>query len=318
MPFDAFEFQDKAVQDLAWVMYSPVLPAHADGLYAPGTVTDAWCHQTFEDNLPWLRALDRDPGALHGWLKQRRSRLLGLYFEALVEFWLRHLTQFDFKGAHIQVGQQPHTIGEFDFLFFDRVRHRIVHWETAVKFFLRYAENGGYAWLGPNPRDRLDRKLARMRDHQLRLGEREEARKLLVGALAINEPLLPEAYMKGYLFYPADGDWRHPEPLPDGVSRGHLTGWWTHAGDRLIPAESARSRWCVLERLQWLAPAYFPSRDAPYPLLDAATLNTLLDTHFATERAPLLLSEVRLNDQGHWREVSRGFIVSDRWPRRRH
>jgi len=304
----AAEFQHPAVRDLAWIIGSPPLLEAGEGLYHPDRITRRWCRLALHDRIPWLRRLDRKPAVLEAWLAARRSPLLGDYFEALIEFWLRHWPRVHFTASRVQVRATGRGIGEFDFLFYDRVRRQTVHWESAVKFFLRHRDRrGDYRWLGPNPRDTWDRKIGKIFQHQLRLAERSEAEPVL-RRLGVERPR-PEAFVKGYLFYPADSLWQVPEPIPPQAAADHLRGWWTRSGRRCIPQQAAASRWIVLERLCWLSPATSVGEAA----MDRPALDRFVERHFSGSARPLLLAELAPCRHGY-REISRGFVVPDTWP----
>lgn len=308
-PLDSL--QTPAVRDLAWTIASPAL---LDADHPPGAaaVHPAWCERALAECLPWLRELDRHPAPLHQWLAQQQDHLLGRRFELLIEFWLRHWQAVRLLGTQLKVLAGSRALGEFDFLFYDLGRETVIHWEVAVKFYLRHrAADGEYRWLGPNPRDTLAKKLHQVFRHQLRMAGQEEARPVLHG-LGITR-VMPEAFVKGYLFYPAAENWRHPEretgAMPPGIAPQHLKGWWTYAGKRQLPQTDSGNHWAVLERFAWLAPAR--STDPGY---ERAQLDDFLDQHFDRSRRPLLLAELAGHADGIWREASRGFVVPDRWP----
>jgi len=157
------EFHHQAVRDLAWVIGSHVLLS-GEG---EDRVSDSWCRLAFHDRIPWLRELDQEPDELMAWLVARRSRLLGVYFETLIEFWLLHWRRMRLHAARLPLRGQERAIGEFDFLFRDRFLGIDYHWETAVKFFLHYQRSDGREeWLGPNPRDTLQKKRDKVFAHQ--------------------------------------------------------------------------------------------------------------------------------------------------------
>lgn len=308
------QFLTPTVRDLAWTIVSPPL-LDSDYPHGAASVSPAWCEQAYAALQPWLAQLDREPAPLIDWLARQQGRLLGRHFERLIEFWLRHWPGVRFLGAQEQVRLGERAVGEFDFLFLDHDRGRAVHWEAAVKFYLRHGRpDGGFEWLGPNPRDTLAKKLHKVFQHQLRMVGRPEAQPVLQ-RLGIAS-LQPEAFIKGYLFYPAEGDWQHPEAepggIPAGVAASHLKGWWTSAGDRCIPEGGPESRWVVLERLAWLAPA---RAAGTRPGLGREARDRLLDEHFAHSHKPLLLAELLPASDGTWREASRGFVAPVRWPR---
>lgn len=61
------------------------------------------------------------------------------------------------------------TVGELDFLIKDHKARTLIHLELATKFYLAVNTANGFALPGPDARDNYYRKLARMREHQLRL-----------------------------------------------------------------------------------------------------------------------------------------------------
>jgi len=301
------EFRHHAVRDLAWVIGSASLIA-SDG---EDRVSDAWCRLAFYDRIPWLRELDRSPEVLTDWLATRRNRLLGHYFESLIEFWLSHWRRMTVHAVRRQVCEGEWAVGEFDFLFRDRFRDTDYHWESAVKFFLRYRHpDGRDEWLGPNPRDTLQNKLQKVFSKQLALARHPAAQPLL-SSMGI-ETVISKAFIKGYLFYPVSGDWCRPDSLPEGSSPQQLRGWWCHADEAAaIPAGTEASRWLSLSRMQWLSAVR--SREES-PGMTYEEMLTMLAHHFAGSDKPLLLAELWRDESGLWRETSRGFVVADHWP----
>lgn len=301
------EFRHHAVRDLAWVISSASLIMDE----GDDRVSDAWCRFAFYDRIPWLRELDRHPEVLTAWLTARRGRLLGHYFEALIEYWLRHWRRMSIHAVRLQVREAERAVGEFDFLFSDRFRDIDYHWEAAVKFFLRFRHpDGRVEWLGPNPRDTLQSKLDKVFTRQLLLSSHPAAVPLL-SRLGIG-PLSSRAFIKGYLFYPAASDWRRSDTLPADSSPRHLKGWWCYANEaEHLPDRSEDERWCFLPRHQWLSAVR--SREA-MPGMSREVLLASVRRHFENSDKPLLLAGLWRDEFGLWREWSRGFVVADHWP----
>lgn len=301
------EFRHHAVRDLAWVISSASLIMDE----GDDRVSDAWCRLAFYDRIPWLRELDREPEVLTAWLSARHSRLLGHYFEALIEYWLRHWRRMAVHAVRLQVKGEARAVGEFDFLFRDRFLDIDYHWEAAVKFFLRFRQpDGRVEWLGPNPRDTLHNKVEKVFARQLPLAAHPTAAPLLermgIGTLD------SRAFIKGYLFYPAASDWCKPDFVPADSSPRHLKGWWCHAPEvERLPFRSESERWCSLPRLQWLSAVR--SREK-MPGMSREALLAFVHQHFEGSDKPLLLAGLCCDDTGLWREWSRGFVVAAHWP----
>lgn len=300
-------FRHQVVRDLAWVIASPGLLRST----AADRVSDHWCRIAFLDRLPWLRHLDRHPDELKAWLSLHPSRLLGHYFENLIAIWLEQWPQIQLLASRLPVPGEDRVLGEFDFLLLDRHTGETVHWECAVKFYLRkVVARDGYEWLGPNPQDTLAKKYRKVFTSQLKLAMLPEARRLL--AQRGIAPPVARAFIKGYLFYPASGKWRESLPIPADGSAQHLRGWWCHA-DALeaLPCDADGHRWVVLQRQQWLSPALHCE---PTPGYARAALLEWLAHHFDTSERPVLLAQLYRGSDGLWRERDRGFVVPAHWP----
>lgn len=290
------QFADAYVRDLVWVMAAPGLLANADWL-----VTDHECQQILQRAMPQLRTLDLQPAPLCNWITARNPQRLGRYFEVLLGYWLGHLMDANWFASNQIVKSGRIVIGEYDLLWRDATG-QLNHWEVAVKFYLQVDPDAGLSgFIGPMTRDRLDLKVAQLRDKQLQLSCTP------AGAAALpveNEPVIKRALLKGWLFYPAHGQVN----MADGVSTQHLAGWWqrwqsTKFG--LIPC----LRWLVLERLSWLSLLFTPDERN---LLVETDLRDSLQAHFANSDVPVLVAGMKQTATG-WLEVTRGFVVPLNW-----
>lgn len=314
-------FKQAAVRDLAWVMLGPgLMEASTDACHL---VSDAWCQQTYAAHEHVLHRLDENPEPLLSYLAVQKSHRLGFYFEMLLAYWLERILQADLFCMNVPVFQAlkangRKTLGEFDFLFAHQDRPLLQHWEATVKFYLYCeSEDGEARWLGPASQDRLDLKLRRMFEHQLRLAETAEGSAVAerFSALAVNA----SAFIKGYLFYPLDRETelhsKHTGASPHSafaISPAHLRGWWLRQGETALPKRCADSRWCVLTKLRWLSPACCADATSA-GLLNDAEAEHYCAQHFLHHRSALLLAELRPGADG-WLEVARGFVVAADWP----
>jgi hypothetical protein len=295
---------DPAVRDLAWVIGSPGLPDALYPAYQGRVVDDAWCKLELVKAEAWLLALDQAPHSLHDFIAARPTRRLGHYFETLITFWLSHVPGTQLIATNLQVQDEQRTLGEYDFLFRD-AGGEIYHWEAAVKFYLQaepLAET--HAFIGPGTRDRLDLKLRRVFQHQLLLGNSAAGQQALPPGINLNRT---QAFIKGYLFYHTTSFNRDDI---QGVSSAHLSGWWMRHNRDKLPQTTADTRWAMLPRMRWLAPARLL---ADADMMTPAILNSLLDAHFSMHTDALLLFEMSRTESG-WQECSRGFVVGKTWP----
>ncbi|MES2918609.1 MAG: DUF1853 family protein [Pseudomonadota bacterium] len=301
------QWRQPLVRDLAWTLASPPL------LAPPGDGTEwldaAWGERAFAASRDWLTALDRDPLPLQQALARRSGRL-GNYFESLLDAWLswpgNPLYRRLYRGLPVRQGKR--TLGELDFLVEERGSGAVQHWEVAVKFYPGIAPGGRAAsWVGPGQHDRLDLKLDRLRQHQLPLPELPEARALLADLQL--PPPRPVCLLRGRFFYPADAclaDWSPVDAAP-----GHLKGWWMPASSFLKRFADPGLHWIRLPREHWLAPLDPPGGDLPVRIGVLLTAAALVEAWQASadNRAAAVIGLA----QG--RELTRGFITPDTWPR---
>ena len=266
--------QHSAVRDLAWALLSPPLLSEAPAPQRHPLTASRWAEQP-DELADWLRLLDTQPGVLDAWLAQRSVRRQG-----------------------------GHTLGELDLLLRDR--EGVHHLELAVKFYL--GQDGDSArhdrWLGPGSHDRLDIKLRRLCEHQLRLPS-EPAAQLLLSELTcaqINSAL----WLGGYLFRPLAS--RCSAPV--GADPRHLGGrWLRHPDWASFAGHDDRATWQPLPRHAWLAPAQMPLDD----VWKRADFDRWLSEVESQHKAKML---VRLEPQanGTWIEQERLFLVPSAWP----
>lgn len=298
---DFYPYQNAAVRDLAWACFCAPLLRVARLDTGRDSVDDAAFELTPGRRL-WLEQLDRDATPLLGYLAAPRITRLGLYFERLWQFFLRQDSEVELVAHNLPVADGGRTLGEFDCIYLCRRRNTHVHLELAVKFYLGVpGAPAERAWVGPDVRDRLDRKLARLLEHQVGLADASAARRQLT-ALGIGE-LRREVALRGYLFQPEDA----VLPAPAGYNPARPFSNWCRREALAGRLESATdTRFRLLDRLQWLSPARWPPRATHA----AAALAAAIDERFALRLSPVLVAA--LDAAGE--ERSRFFVVPPGWP----
>ena len=270
------------VRDLAFLLTAPA-PWHS------GAEID--CARLLgPQGWPQLIALDAAPHPLLDWLAARPTRRLGVYAEQLLQYWFSHAGHIDCVAANLPLAEHGRSVGEFDFLL--RVDGLPLHLEAASKFYLQLDAAGGEL-VGPSLRDAWPLKYRKLAS-QLALGCHPAAR-------------LPQGFagcpaysrLTGWLFYP-----HAPQPqFPCNADA--CRGWWRRLSEPW-PQHAADSRWLLLPRLCWLAPA----RAAGDAVLTLVQLQALL----AEADGARLVAELAPGADGDWHEIARGFVVRDDWP----
>ncbi len=269
--------------DLCWTVNSPSL---VDG---PNVAPPSSIEPSAIDPEHLARFLDG----------QRQSQRVGVYFEQLVLYWLQHVRGVEVLESGLQLRDGNRTIGEIDFLYRDEM-DEIVHAETSVKFFLHAPGAEPSEYPGPNARDNLERKVAKLFDRQL---ETSRGR--------IPDVTSRIGLMKGVIFYPlsANGAITEPQQRPERLSANHLRGGWVRMSE-LTKANWPNGetwRFAVVDKPHWLAPPATASERS------LGELQSAMQQRFDRGQGPAMVSVRSASSEP---ERLRMFVVPDSWPER--
>lgn len=300
------ELQHQVVRDLAWCCFSAPLMRElpdSDAVILPLNNDQLW---------PWLIGLDQQPDELIAQIAKVKSTRLGVYYETLWRFYFSQQTEWELLHHNLQVERNGNTLGAFDFLCHRGSQYW--HIETAVKFYLCNTNNAQDAldwhhWIGPASHDRLDLKLAHLRQHQLPLHKTAEAITQLQYLYPKAAEWINGLCLQGYLFSPASTKYS-----PAFSTENHGNGYWWHLQDFLqYLLDNADIRWIILERQRWLSPAHTRDNNE---VTQGADLVQQLKRQVSEMNRPLLLAALKKMDSTDncWYEDWRGFVVPDNWP----
>lgn len=246
------EFNNQSVRDLAWSLGSPPLVSNLSG----DTVwpDQQWFSRLYDECLPWLKKLDKNPETLNELLAAQKDRRLGKYYETLWFFWLSHNPHYEIIENNLQIIIDGQTLGEMDFILLDKQTGRTLHWEVAVKFYLGIGDTSEMQnWHGPNLRDRLDIKVNHLWQRQSVISKQPQVRHWLQErGIHIDES---RVILKGRLYYPwpVNASWNDAlnVVMPKQCSKNHLRSWWlnTEQFERLF---SEKQRFMSLINIGWL------------------------------------------------------------------
>ena len=307
-----YPFNTQEVRDLASACFSPPL-IHVGQLARRGSGIEDCTFELTASRQAWLEALDRDASTLLAHLAQRPSHRLGIYFEQLWQFFLRQDPAVQLIASNLPVHDQGSTLGEFDCIYFCQRRQRHVHLELAVKYFLGWLDTGsgegsseGRNWLGPDTRDRLDKKIDHILHRQILLSDNPIARQRL-SELGIEQPL-KEIALKGRLFQPREAALRPPR----GYNNDQPFSEWLHC-DQLAAylASTDFTTFEVLPKMRWLSNAQSGGGSADRTYSNDQLVSELTQ-YFVHDNYPLLLAVLDHSGQ----EVSRFFVTDRDWPHR--
>ena len=180
-------------------------------------------------DLPEASSLDRtllgDPP--EGARLNENQKLGHLYEDALRQL-LEASDQLELLADHVQVFDRNQiTLGEIDYILRDVRTQQVFQLELAVKFYLGVPTVHSWQFPGPDPHDNWQRKLQRMRTHQLSLARRSEAQALLRERWGCGD-IEVRQLIYGCIFYPMAAE---VCPLPESVRPDCRTGRWLYEKD---------------------------------------------------------------------------------------
>ena len=293
-----YYFKNQAVRDFAWAIDSAPIVEQSDSANYNFFTTQE-CENYYEKFEPILNSLDKNPSVLEEHLRQKNSALIGKRFENLVEFWLKNDSDIELLASNIQIPPKGNTIGEIDFLYYDKLRNNFVHLEVAGKFYLWNGRSENTEnFVSPNPNDNLKKKLEQITQKQILLSSTAEGKEVLK-KFGVENPEKRICF-KGYIFYPLNNH----KSFTD-VSRlfpqNHSKGFWIKKDDfHLLNGDA----WFVIPREKWISPVCCENE-----FLTKRETIDYLNNYFSKYEYPLLLAEIGF-ENGIAMEKRRIFVLA--------
>ncbi|MCB7480355.1 DUF1853 family protein [Christiangramia sediminis] len=104
-------------------------------------------------------------------LDHPRYSILGKRMEGFFEIAIRHSDRYEIIDSNIQIIENKQTLGELDFIIYDKENSKPIHVELVYKLYI-YDPGfppGIKRWIGPNRRDSFSAKLEKLENKQLPL-----------------------------------------------------------------------------------------------------------------------------------------------------
>jgi len=299
--------EKKIVSDFLWALNSPEILCESPELNHPLVPTKTL--HAMAKKARWVFK-NHPEKKTQFWrlINEASVTKLGYYFEALIGTWLEMDQDFNLENKNLVISEDKITIGEIDFLLYQIALKTHFHWESAIKFYLYDPTCQQY--IGPGGVDRLDLKVNKLFNHQLKLTEH----KAFINHLDDKKKDIeytPQCLLKGKLFY-------RPENLestldnPMHLNPNHLKGLWLYHKEIESYFASASGRWVILPSLYWLSEA-----NVLWHELDPFETSSIIDRikkYFKVEKKPLFLAYFENPHNNGWHLVQQTFIVHDDWP----
>ena len=157
------------------------------------------------------------------------NQKLGHLYEDTLNIVMNASPKIDVLDRNLQIfDDHKQTIGELDFIVFDREKNSHIHLELGVKFYLAHKKNNSWHFPGPNDRDNWLKKLARLRQHQLCLTHKPETQKILFEKHQIDH-INVQQLIYGCLFIPISHS--GPQPKLEFMNKNARTGYWLYKSE---------------------------------------------------------------------------------------
>lgn len=219
---------------------------------------------------------------------------LGKYAEALVGIYLNQHSDYQLLAKNIQLIEEKITLGEVDFLLFDKRKKEYIHLEFAIKYYLKVEINDKTHFIGPNAKDSLKRKVVKLKEVQLPL-------------LKKYPHLLPDKFskiefklkllFKVFCFLPIDEWMKKPQDIFN-------EGWWASIQDWDKITSQADYFQIITQKSKWIFPYALKNS-----ILEKSYAEEILRTAFENGANHFML--IRLTKDK--KVLDRGFIMRNEW-----
>lgn len=225
----------------------------------------------------------------------RFNQKLGhLYEEALFTL-LTADSRYQCLSKNLQIiTPEKRTIGELDFILFDTIKQQHIHLELAVKFYLIHHDGNMACYPGPDARDNYQRKVSRLRQHQLKLASHPDTKESIAQFTA-GASLEVRHLVHGIFFDHIAAEEKPSPPFANPESRRRSWMYCSELAQQLPESKTAR----ILPKQLWLCE------------IDATLFHALVEVPFSEllelgqQRCTMFV--IHPNDEPK-------FLVPDGWP----
>lgn len=294
-------FENQIVRDLSWAISSPPIVSQAESSCL--WPDKKWYQDIYQESQTWLRKVDKDPSELECLLANQNDKRMGKYFETLWLYWFMHHPRYEVLANNLQIIIDGETLGEIDFIVYDKNDKKTIHWEVAVKFYLGVGDTSDMRnWHGPNLCDRLDKKVHHLLERQSMVGKSQRVEDWLSSQnLHIDSCAV---ILKGRLYYPWLGTSKQSLKnlkSPEQCSSGHLKSWWFKKS-QFNAVFDDKQKLLPLIKKGWMERVTV--KDKEQELSKRQIFNAVSDNCL---RFPL---QVQVDDFNDWDKI---FIVQESW-----
>lgn len=179
------------------------------------------------------------------------DRMLGKQAEYCFESYLIASNRYKLLASNIQIQGEKQTLGEVDFMVFDREVEKVLHIELAYKYYIfdpKLNSSGTSGWIGPNRKDSLNDKLNKLVNSQFPLLQAEETSLKLKYYGIDTASVESQLCLKAFLFVPKN----LPLLKIEQNYQDCVAGYWIPFSEFI--AEDKNALYAIPKKKQWLLP----------------------------------------------------------------
>ncbi|CAL66721.1 DUF1853 family protein [Christiangramia forsetii] len=137
-------------------------------------------------------------------LDHPRNSVLGKRMESFFEIAIKYSSRYELIDSNIQIIHNKQTLGELDFLIFDKHNSTPLHIELVYKLYVydQTFPSENQRWIGPNRRDSFSMKLEKLKSKQFPLLYKPETSIYLNKLGLVSEEIKQQLCFKAQLFIP--------------------------------------------------------------------------------------------------------------------
>lgn len=191
---------------------------------------DLFAHQVQPPFLPFTTTAPAplSPTVLAQWPTTiSPSLVLGKRVEYFLQYYLEQQPQLQVLTHNLQIIQEKQTIGELDFLYYNKKEEQHYHLEQVYKFYIYYPTTGRdlEQWIGPNNKDSLVEKMDKLQQKQFPLLQHPATQAKLQELGISTSSILPQLSFKAALFTPWKESFSSSSSLNPACWRGYWLTW---------------------------------------------------------------------------------------------
>ncbi len=181
-------------------------------------------------------------------LDHPRNSVLGKRMESFFEIAIRHSERYDLINSNLQIIENKTTIGELDFLLFDKFESKTIHVELVYKLYVHDTKfaNELDGWIGPNRKDSFSEKIEKLIQKQFPLLYKPETLKYLKELNLNPEEIEQQLCFKAQLFSPAINNLETKTKLNSDCIRGS----WYHF-DEFLKKDWKKNQFLTPKKKDW-------------------------------------------------------------------